>query len=84
MAPRIPPKSPKPRSQVAGGAPARTRDQKNKHAYQGKDEISLSSLDPRRQKPAVVIDAGPVSAAAEPEPEERKGVLQMFKGLIKS
>lgn len=84
MAPKIPSKSASRRNQPSRGAPARTRDEKNKHAYQGKDEISLSSLDPRRQKPSVVLDAGPVAAAAEPKPEERKGVLQMFKGLIKS
>lgn len=78
---RIPPKG---RSPANRSPPARTRDQKNKRAYQGKDEISLPSLDPRRKQP-VVLDAGPVANEAEAAPAaEKKGVLGLFKRLIKS
>ena len=82
MSSRIPPKGPKNSGPANRSPPARTRDQKNKRAYQGKDEISLPSLDPRRKQP-VVLDAGPVGGDAEPE-AQKKTVLQFFKGLIKS
>lgn len=83
MSPKIPSKSPKQRSPAQRSPPARTRDQKNKRAYQGKDEISLPSLDPRRKQP-VVLDAEPVGAEAEAPGEQKQTVLQYLKGLIKS
>lgn len=81
---KIPPKSPKPRAR-SPQSPLSPRDQKNKRAYQGKDEISLPSLDPRRKQP-VVLDAGPTHATADDEPAnaDKKTVLGYLKGLIKS
>ena len=81
VSPKIPSRSPKRATQ---SPPAKTRDQKNKNAYQGKDEISLPSLDPRRKQPPVVLDAGPTNAMAEETTEPQgKTVLGFIKGLIK-
>ena len=80
MSGKIPPKSPKPRAR-SPQSPLAARDLKNKRAYQGKDEISLPSLDPRRKQP-VVLDA-----AEAPKPdqagEKPKSVLSFIKGLIR-
>jgi hypothetical protein len=85
MSPKIPSKHPNQRGPAQKSAPARTRDQKNKRAYQGKDEISLPSLDPRRKQP-VVLDPGLESVAtkADGRSEQQQTVLQYLKGLIKS
>ena len=77
---KIPPKPPK--RTRSPPSPLSVRDAKNKRAYQGKDEISLPSLDPRRKQP-VVLDAGPTAGPEKEAPKKQETVLSFIKGLIK-